>query len=350
MLSAQKLCHGILFLFVVNSSTAQEKWPSPEVEQMFRHGKEYVAAGNLKDAIITFKNAISLAPDKMVLYREMGNAYYLSGQFSEAVKAITRLTSLPEADEQCYFILAASQHAQHNIKEAKATINSGIERFPNSGLLYHEKGIIIRILNKPESALEAWLEGIRRDPGYAMNYYEAAEIYYYSDNVLWGLLYGEIYLNITHDTVGNQEFKKQLFVAYKSLFDNIVKEVPEFGKAKMKSPVKSFEDAVLDVYASLTPVVSDGITTENLTMVRARFLIDWFSKYHSKYPFTLFSYLGFLLKTGHFEMYNQWLFGKADSDAEFASWNNFHEGDLDRFALWRQVNQIHPVTQDFYNN
>lgn len=257
---------------------------------------------------------------------------------------------LPDADARCYQILAASQAAQNNIKSAKATIKKGISHFPDSGMLYHEKGIICQLEKKPEDALNAWLDGIQREPGYAQNYYAAAHIYLNTDKVMWGLLYGEVYVNIAYDTAAVQEIKKMLFAAYKTMFDNISKEVPEYGKAKPDKTTNDFEDAVQRVYASLTPVVSDGITTENLTMVRTRFVMDWFSQYNNQYPFSLFSYLDELIRSGHFDKYNEWLFGKVESTVEYTAWNTFHEGDMARFALWQNDHKLHPVAQDVYNN
>lgn len=350
MLSIQKFFSVVFLLLLTNCAMAQETWPSPEVEQMYRHAKEYMALGNLNDAIITYKHAISLAPGKMVLYRDLGNALFLSGRYNEAEQALSSVNSMPDADAQCYRILAASQAAQSDFKSARATLKKGIGRFPDSGLLYHEKGMVSAIEKKPEDALNAWLDGIRREPAYPQNYYEAAHIYLNSDKVLWGLLYGEIYINIAHDTANMQDMKKMLFTAYKTMFDNISKDVPGYGKENPKVAVDNFSDAVRQVYASLTPVVSDGITTENLTMVRTRFVMDWFSRYNDKYPFSLFSYLDELIRTGHFDIYNEWLFGKAESVAEYASWNTFHEGDLARFSLWQNEHQLHPATRDFYNN
>jgi hypothetical protein len=107
-----------------------------------------------------------------------------------------------------------------------------------------------------------------------------------------------------------------------------------------------FESSVLSVYQMLTPVVSDGITTENLVMVRTRFLMDWFRQYGEKYPFTLFSYLDGLIRLGKFEIYNEWLFGAAESEVDYESWNQFHEGDIDRFLKWKETHGLTLTASD----
>jgi tetratricopeptide (TPR) repeat protein len=347
----QKLYLQLMLLFTVSGLRAQEVWPAPEIEQMYRHAQEYMGRGDLNDAVITYKQAIALAPDKIVLYKELGNAFYLSGKFAEAEETLSPVCAKPEADTTCYRLLAASQAAQNDNKKALSTLQKGLLRFPLSGLLYHEQGKVFTLEEKPEAALNAWLDGIAKEPEYAPNYYEASLRYLDTKKVLWGLLYGEIYLDIAHDTAGDENIKNKLFAGYKTLFDGFAaEEAPQYGKSQSAKPAKKFEEAVMQVYSRLTPVVSDGISTENLTMVRTRFLMDWFSGYGSKYPFSLFSYQDSLVSYGRFDIWNEWLFGKAESVPEYNAWNTFHDGAISRTRAWQSGYLLHPVVQDSYND
>ncbi|MFI5196966.1 MAG: tetratricopeptide repeat protein [Chitinophagales bacterium] len=354
----QKLFLQAVIFFSAIHAFAQVNWPAPEVGQMYRNAQEYVAAGNFKDAVITYKQAIILAPGIMILYRDLGDALYRSGNYNEAEQVLTPLLTKPEADAQCYQLLAVSQAAQQHTKHAMATLKKGLARFPESGLLYHETGKVYDLEKKQEAALNVWLDGISKEPGFAENYYDAASIYLSSDKSIlpagrqvWGLLYGEMFLAMEHDTTGDDAMKSKLFKAWKTMFDNIVQdEVPQYGKPVKHAPVTTFEAAVQQVYSSLTPVVSDGITTENLTMVRARFLMEWFSVYGKKYPFSYFTYLDNVIRSGHFDMYNEWLFGKAESAIQYEAWNTFHEGDMQRFLQWKSANRFTPAGNDSYND
>ena len=340
-----------MLLFTASFANAQENWPTPEIEQMYRHAQEYVARGDLKSAVTTYKQAISLAPGKIVLYKELGNTLYLSGKYEEAEQMLTPVYMKPEADATCYQILAASRAAQGNKKEAISTLQKGVTRFPLSGLLYHEQGKVLTVENKPGAALNAWLEGIAKDPGYAPNYYEAALTYMGSDKAIWGLLYGEMFLGMQHDTSVDEGIKNALFTGYKKMFDGFAKEdLPQYGENKTRKPAKNFEAAVLQVYSGLTPVVSDGISIENLTMVRTRFLMDWFSTYSGRYPFSLFSYQDSLVKLGKFDIWNEWLFGRAENVPEYDAWNKFHEGAITRTRDWQSKHLLHPTSQDSYND
>ncbi len=337
-------------LFVITSG-AQETKPSPEVEQMDRHAQEYVAIGNYKEAITIYRQAIVLAPANVVLYKHLAMAFYPTANYSDEEQLLQPLVGKPQADEECFWLLANCQLAQRKLKEAKTTLKKGLSRFPSSGMLYHTSGVDLVAENKPEAALDAWVEGIHKDPAYPDNYYDAARAYLATQQVTWGLLYGEIYLNITQDTVGQDTFKKMLFTGYKTMFDNIAAGAKaDFGQTSLPLQVNSFMDAVQQIYLSLTPVVSDGITTENLTMVRIRFLMDWNAKYAAKYPYALFSYQDYLVRNGLFDIYNEWLFGKAESITEYNAWIQFHPVEMAIFLEKRKAHALQPLGTEMYDD
>lgn len=334
------LCYFILLRPCCIS--AQEKWPTPELSQMFRHAEEYTAMGNLKDAITTYKNALVLVPGKIALYKGLGKALFLNGDYKESENMLKVVVKSSEADAASYRLLALDQAAQDNIRQAKLTLQKGISLFPTYGSLYHEQGNLYVSEKKTKSAFNAWIDGIKHDPQYSRNYYDVALAYLNTDDVLPGTLYGELYLALEQDTTGTEAFKQTLFNGYKTLFANL----SAGASPKNREPV-SFIEAIKETYRSLTPVISDGITTENLTMIRARFVMDWFSTYAPKYPFTLFSYQDELIRSGHYDIYNEWLFGAAESPVEYEAWNKFHEGDINRFRQWQAEHPIQPAASDF---
>jgi tetratricopeptide (TPR) repeat protein len=340
-----------LLLLCFTTARAQDTWPSPEVEQMYQHGRDYLMAGNTRQAIAIYEQAIQLAPNEMVLYRDLGKAYYLSGKYDKAEKTLEPLLKSPQADAQSYQVMAACMNAAGEKKKAKSTLQKGIERFPKNGLLYHDMGKMYEEDNEIVDALKSWLDGIHYDPAYHVNYYEAARTYMNTNKVIWAILYGEAFVNIEHETPRATETRKLILNAYKSLYSNsFPDEIPQFGKAKKDENINSFEDAVRTTYKKLSPVVSDGITVESLTMLRTRFLMEWFSTYNNRYPFSLFLYQDNMLRNGYFDIYNQWLLGKADNEQEYESWNKFHTDVISRFSAWQVQNPLHPEVTDFYND
>ena len=67
---------------------------------------------------------------------------------------------------------------------------------------------------------------------------------------------------------------------------------------------------------------------------------------YSAQAFSFFCYHGLLIKTGHFDIYNEWLFGEAESPLEFNAWNNFHQGDIPRFLQWKAANSYRVIAGD----
>ena len=78
--------------------------------------------------------------------------------------------------------------------------------------------------------------------------------------------------------------------------------------------------------------------------------MDWQTAYGGKYSFPLFSYLDEMLATGHFDIYNQWLFGAAENSQQYDAWNKFHEGDMARFESWKAANPFNPSSFPFRTN
>jgi hypothetical protein len=67
-------------------------------------------------------------------------------------------------------------------------------------------------------------------------------------------------------------------------------------------------------------VAAAGINAESLTMIRTRFILDWFSSQKDRLPFRLFEQQRQLLQEGMFDAYNQWIFGPAQNLTAYQTW------------------------------
>ena len=345
----------IVFFSAIVSAAAQvpdSPWPSPEVEEMYKQGREYLMAGNFQQAIITFQQGIQLAPNQLLFYRDLGKAYYLAGDNKNAEATLEPILKSEQADDISFQTMAACQVADNEKKKAKSTLQKGLERFPNSGILYHDLGKLYEANNELVYALQTWLDGIHKDPTYHVNYYEAARTYMDSKKVVWAILYGEIFVNIERETPRSYEVRGMLMDAYKQLYTTMpLAAAPKFGKHKTENEeAGNFETAVTSTFMRLAPVVTDGINVENLTMLRTRFIMDWNLRYAQQYPFSLFYYQDQLLRSGNFDIYNEWLFGKVDNEQEFEAWKKFHADAFPQFNAWATQHKLEPIAGDFYND
>ena len=338
------LLFSITLLLTAQGIFAQET--SPELDIMHQHAREYVKMGNYKDAEITYNQLIALSPRKIEYNIELGNVYYLSGSYGQAIKTLKPLCPKPGMTAVAYRLIAASYAAQKLYKTAEKTIYLGLSTFPQSGLLYYERGLEYAARSDKEAAWNAWLDGIRAEPGFNANYKAAAETNAAEADIMWQLLYGEIYLNMEHDTAGDLALKAALYAGWKNMFDELFTDK---GQSIYNPASGSFTNVCKGIFKNLAPVMSDGNSTENLTMMRTRFITDWLSKYKTTLPYTLFSYQETLLREGWFDIYNEWLFGEAESKNQYGAWNKFHEGDMAKFLTWHDNHILIPVASDGYN-
>jgi tetratricopeptide (TPR) repeat protein len=327
------------------------KWPSPEVEALYKSAQASLASGAFKQAIASYQQAIVLAPGQAILYRDLASAYLLSGNYSRAESTVNQLIEKDRADAQAYAIASAVQSALKEDKKARRLLQDGLEKYPNSGFLKHELGKYYEEQGDNQEALKAWLDGISIDPAFHINYYDAARAYMKTTKPVWAIVYAEIFVNLERFTPRSNETRKMLLSAYKRFYGTPDEEgVPQFGKGRTNAAAKNFEDAVSQTLLRLAPVLSDGVSAENLTMLRTRFAMDWMAKYAGKYPFTLFQYWDDLLRAGHFDAYNQWLFGRAENQAQYDAWVKFHPESVPAYEAYHATHPPQPTAGDAYND
>lgn len=350
----QRFCaalFSLVFFLAPAPVSAQETWPSPEVEALYKSAQASLGAGAFRQAIASYQQAIALAPGKALLYRDLANAFLLSGSYARAEQTIMPLIEKDRADAQAYAIAASIQSALREDKKARKLLEKGLERYPNSGYLYHQKGRHYEERDELQTALRAWMDGIAADPAYHVNYYEAARTYMKTSKPVWAIIYAEIFVNLERVTPRSGETRKMLLAAYRRFFASPdATEVPDFGKAASDARPSSFEEAVTQTLLRHAPVLADGLSTENLTMLRTRFAMDWSATYEARYPFSLFSHWDDLLRTGHFDAYNQWLFGRAENAAQYDAWTKFHPEALPAYDKWYAAHPLRPTAGDAYNN
>jgi hypothetical protein len=166
-------------------------------------------------------------------------------------------------------------------------------------------------LQKNKSAIQEWEKGIEKDPSFPRNYFNAAMYYFMNGGDWWALIYTETFLNMEPSGPYSGDMKKRLLDGYKKFFLALQKDTT----LQAKTP---FEKAFVGTMNRQTDVLKTGVHTESLIMLRSRFLLDWWAQENNKkYPFQLFEWQRSLLQEGHFESYNQWLFGPADDLDKF---------------------------------
>ncbi|MEI8278148.1 MAG: tetratricopeptide repeat protein [Bacteroidota bacterium] len=334
-------------LFGTLASVAQGQWPSPEAQHKYNEAHELLVNGNVKQSIVLFQQVQKVAPYMTVIYRDLGQAYYLTAKYEDAIATLESIIKSKQADEQSYQIMVACMAAAGERKKAISVLENGITLYPHSGLLYHELGKIYEEEHNEEEAISNWVKGIRVAPAYRLNYFELAHAYLEEEDLISALLYGEAFVNMEMKTNRADDARRMMVTAYRKLFfmpDNVT---PKYGEGFAMPAAINFKETVKNTLISAAGVMDDGMNIENLIMLRARFVMDWEIKYAKKYPVNLFAYQDTLLRNGYFDAYNQWLLGKAVNRTDYEQWEKFHSSAIAQFEVWSEMHPLKVTLTDF---
>lgn len=337
---------GFMLCLTLQKSMGQD-WSSPEVEQMFQQGMNALSRGNATEAVAILQKVMPLEPASILVRRSLAQAYLLSGNHKNTLVALEPLFQQKTADAESYRIAAQAYAGMNDDKKAQKTLSEGLSLHPGSGLLYYESGLLFKKQKNYEQALKNWLDGIARDPEFRLNYHEAAIAYVQTDHPVWAILYAEIFVNKEPNTPRGSEMRILLLDAYQKLFFTPSKNVG--GDPLLVREPANFEEAVKKTYLGLFFVVSDGISTENLIMLRSRFIINWMNTYADRYPYSLFAYHDDMMRNGYFDSYNQWLVGKAENPQHFSSWTGSFPDEMANLDRYRAQSPLRMSTADNYN-
>lgn len=329
----KRIIHKIFFIAIllvsINTAFAQTQ----DADALHETGRSFMRQGDFPSALQAFDKALEQKPDDIDILKDKAFVYYLQRDFTNTIDICKKLTARKDADAQCFQILGLAYKEIAETKESEKMYKQALTRFPNSGPLNCDYGEFISSSN-PAEAIKYWEKGIEADPNYSGNYYFATKYYAQKGNIIWGLLYGEIFVNIESLSKRSEEIKTILYGGYKKLFDDI----SILDNAKNNGTV--FEKAVAQNLSNLTYFGRYGVTPEMLTALRTRFILNWYSNEETRrMNFHLFEYQRDLLRQGYFDAYNQWLIGPLTDSQKYTQWVQQHGDEVKGFQQY-QRNQL----------
>ncbi|RYY71985.1 MAG: tetratricopeptide repeat protein [Chitinophagaceae bacterium] len=311
-------CFAGLGSFAQTQTTAQLQ----ETAQSFMKQRDYA------NAILVLNRAKQQDPGNIQVYKDLAMSYYYENDNTKAIETINAVIDNDGIDDQTYQIAGMIYRRADMQKEAEKMYRKALKKFPESGPLYNELGELLWD-QKNFDAIKQWEKGIETDPSYSKNYYNAAKYYYLTPDKVWSLLYGEIFINMEPLSSKTPEMKQILLNGYKKLFAdaNVAQSITD-KTAFVKAIAKEINDQ--------SSIASSGINTETLTMIRTRFILNWFGNADQKFKYKLFSYQQQLLREGLFDAYNQWIFGSAQNLTSYQNWVNTNSKTYDEFLNFQK--------------
>jgi len=300
------------------------------------------------ESIDLLKQSEKLDPNNYSYPFEIGYAYLLMKEYKKSTKMFEKTVKYENSNDQSFQMLGNAYDIGGDSKKAIEAYNRGLKKFPNSGRLHFELGNMQQDLNK---ALQYYERGIEVDPTYPSNYYQAAKIFLTKTEVeVWGMIYGELFMNIERGSERTAEISKMLYDTYQSeikftsdssftvSFCNI-SSIPINGEVTNEIELP-FGLLVYEPTLILSMIGIDSITISSLNVIRTNFLNLYFEKeFNKKYPIVLFDWQKEIAEKEYFESYNYWLLMKGNEN-EFGEWVEKNESKFNNFIEWFGENQI----------
>ncbi len=315
-----------------------------QTDTLHQKGREYMRVGDWKNALFLFKRALQQSPENVGIRNDIAYAYYLQHDYKNALEAIKPAIESDQSDVQSFQIAGTIYRAIDDIKNGTKVYQKGLKKYPLSGALYSEYGELLW-QKKDLNAIYEWQKGIKADPNFPGNYYNASRYYYFTTDKVWSVIYGEVFVNLESYTKRTAEIKNLLAEGYEKLFltTNLLKDFDEKKQT-------AFEKAFLTSMNTQSAELSGGIAIENIIKVRAGFLAYWYKNYASTFPFRLFDYQKQLLESGMFDAYNEWIFSSGVNPDAYQQWVANNKDAYDHFNNFQRGRVFKLPKDQYYQN
>lgn len=190
-------------------------------------------------------------------------------------------------------------------------------------------------------------KGIVADPIHSSNYYWASQVLTQTNEKIWAIYYGEIFLNLEPNTQRSKTISRILYDTYKACLPvkenkwdlNFSQKATFISLGSIKDFKLSFETVhnltMEKGYKDIDPV----FTIKNLVKIRKQFLVSWNQNYKDIYPNIIFDYHNILEKNKLFECYIYWLLNYGAID-DFEIWLKENKESYNNFLAWFKENPL----------
>lgn len=354
------LALSCLFVSVVNAQTTDKEKAQAKKQEAI----ELMDNGKLAESVVLLEEARKLDPAEPEFIYELALAKYQQRKFEEAIKLLKELVKKKKSNGRVYAMMGNALDEMGKADKAVDAYDEGIKKFPEEGNLYLERGVMELKKNDHNAALEFFERGIKAAPMYPSNYYRAAKIFLDSDQEVWGMIYGEIFMNLERGSKRTEEISKLLYYTYKGeiKFDSDTtisvsfarnsntilldpgqsrkEQVASLTAQMMTSLSGSFANSVYELTLVKSVIGEKMINLTSLDRIRTRFLHLYEQQgYDTLHPVVLFDFQRKVREAGHLEAYNYWILGQGEEKA-FGEWTSEHEQKWNDFMKWFKENRI----------
>ena len=338
-------------LFIVITFLAYGQSDKEKAQLLGETAIKLMDEGKIEESMQLLEQAQKLDSTRFDYPYEIALAHYQLNDYNATIEILEKISGYNDITDHYYQLLGNSYDNIKNTDKAVETYQAGLKKFPESGRLYLELGIIQMSKKEYTKAVNYFEKGIEVEPSFPSNYYWAAKFYCSSTEKVWGMIYGEIFMNLERNSKRTAEISKLLFDTYKSSITISSKSSMSIhfchqmvmnadvlkDTSKMKLPFcMAYEMTTLTSMA-----FEKKIDINSLDNIRDNFLSAYFKNgYNTTYPNVLYDYQHKVLDAGYIDAYNHWILMKGDED-NFNKWQAKNKDNWDKFLTWFKDNQLH---------
>lgn len=356
--------HSYVFLLIILSfEFALSQSNNEMAAKLGVEAVKLMDVGEIEKSLELLNRATELDPENIDYPYEIGLAYCKKENFVKSIEIMESIKNHPDANDLVFVQLGNSYDMNGNPEKAFETYQIGMDKFPNSGRFHQELGNIAYSKKEYSKAVSYWVDGLKVNPNYSTNYYKLAKIFSFSDEKIWTLIYGELFVLLEPLTARTEEISKLLFQTYQEIYDEennytnidvltikgfqIIEEIHR-DPTQANNSQFPFEGVYAYAFLSSSIHFKDKIDFATISKIRKSFLYFWFDGYqfHNIYQNNLFDHQQLMLDNDVFETYTYWLLSQGNRE-EFQIWFNQNEEKVSQFASWFDRNQFRIEEKDF---
>jgi tetratricopeptide (TPR) repeat protein len=320
-----------------------------QAAELVKQGFDLVDKGKLDEALAVYKQGALLDPNNSTFQYEMGVVYYLKKDYTSSIKILESVKNKADANDQYFQMLGNAYDLSGQTAKARKTYSDGLIRFPKSGVLFLESGVLEYMHKNTPGAVRFWEAGIIAAPGFTSNYYWLSKYYASTPEKVWAVMYGEMFINLERNTERTQEISALLYRLYQSsviiskdsVSADFTKGFSLHPQTDQKLPFEQvFQQTMLLAADSLRLSGTDSLDYEAVCKLKGLFIYYWYAlSYGVHYPCILFDWIHSFPLTSYLECYHRWVFLKGNED-RFQAWYYSNPDFYNAFVKWFRRNPL----------
>lgn len=326
-------------------------------------------AGLLDESGQMLQSVLDADPNHYVARYELAFLRFLQEDFKACAQIVAGILDDTGVQDTAYQLLGNAYDKLGKRKKALETYREGLKKFPESGKLLYEQGIVAFEQEDYLSAIAHFEDGIAVEPDYPSNYYGAAVLFLRSDQPIWGIFYGEMFMNLERGSTRTEAMSGYLYNAFRDCIEY------EYNEGKQNISLK-FCNITIDPeaplpYAAVCELMLAASFPEDAIEVDLDTIIRWRTNFLGSMhidgdmsereitilsallagmdnPNVLLDYQRRVSEAGHLDAYHHWILRSGDFD-RFNAWLSTHQNAWDAFMEWFVANPIRVDKRHYFH-